>query len=371
MKQISIPFLNPGVKPQDIRNVVKALKSGWLASGPELKRFEEDFAKYTGLPHVIVNSSATAALHIALMAAGIGPGDEVITTPLTYWATSNVILYVGAKPVFVDVEPDTGLISIAEVKKAITKRTKAIIPIHLYGQMVDMQGLSSLARKHRLVIIEDACHAIEARRDGIRPGEKSYAACYSFHAAKNITAGEGGAVAVHNKKDARIVQMLTDSGTDRSSGTRHMAILGYKYSFTNAQAALLIGQLERIDKSWAKRKSIYNRYVSSLKNVTGISLIQQVPHSKHAYHMFTIIVDPARRDVIRSKLKEAGIYADIHYNPVHLEPYYRRLGYKPGMFPNAERIGFGTITLPLYTRLTPKEQEFTIKTVCTIIGGNK
>lgn len=365
---MTIPFLNPNIPQSDIARMVKVVKSGWLTSGPELKELEEKLASYLGIEHVVVDSSGTAALHIALMAAGVGPGDEVITTPLTYWATSNVVLYVGATPVFVDVDPLTGLIDPKKVEKAITKKTKAIIPVHLYGQMADMRSLSKIAKKHKVKIIEDACHAFESERDGVRPGALSFATCHSFHAAKNITAGEGGAVGVHTEKDKKLVSMLTDSGTDRSGKIRHMPILGYKYSFTNAQAALLLGQLTRIDSEWKKRRTKYMAYRKAFEGVPGITLLSEVPNSRHACHMFTIIVNPKKRDDIRAKIRAVGILADVHYNPVHLEPYYvKNFGYMKGMYPEAERIGHGTITLPLYNKLTEKEQTFVIETVKKIV----
>ncbi len=360
---MQIPFLNPNLTGADIQAAVKVLKSGWLATGPELKQFEKDLAAYLGMPHVVTNSSGTAALHTALLALGIGPGDEVITSPLTFWATSNVILFVGAKVVFVDVDPATGLIDPKAVEKAVTKRTKAIMPIHLYGQMADMKALAQIAKKHKLKIIEDAPHAFEASRDGVRPGALSQAACFSFHAAKNITAGEGGAVAVHTPKLAEEVRLYGDSGSDRSGKIRQMTRLGYKYSMSNMQGALLLNQLARIETEWKKRRALYVNYVNALKDVKGIRLIEEVPNSKHACHMFTIIVDPKKRDAIRAALRAAGVFADIHYNPVHLEPYYKKLGYKKGMYPHAEKIGFGTITLPLYTRMKKEEQEYVIAEV--------
>lgn len=364
-----VSFLNPNVLPEDIKAVTNVLKSGWLATGPELKSFETKLAEYMGLPFTVSDSSGTAALHTALLAAGVGPGDEVITTPLTFWATSNVVLFVGAKLVFVDVDPDTGLISVPAIEKAITKKTKAIIPVHLYGQMADMKAIAKIAKKHKLKVIEDAPHALEASRDGVRPGQLSFAACFSFHAAKNITSGEGGAVGVHTAKIAEEVRLYNDSGSDRSGKIRHMTRLGYKYSMTNMQGAMLLGQLARIEKVWKKRRDIFDYYTKALKDVPGITLIRELENAKHGCHMFTIVVDPKKRDAIRASLKEAGVPADIHYNPVHLEPYYMKtLKYKKGMYPVAERIGLGTITLPLYPKLTKAEQEFVVTEVIAAVG---
>src|SRR3989344_4218977 len=187
---MKVQFLKPNLNETDIKEAAKVLKSGWITYGPKTKEFEEALKKHFKVGGAVFNSSGTAALHVALIAAGVRPGDEVVTTPLSYVATSNVILYVGAKPIFVDVEQNTGLIDVAAVRRAITKKTKAIIPVHLYGQMADMKKLAALAKKHNLAIIEDAAHSLESKRDGIMSGQKSFAAAFSFHAAKNITSGE-------------------------------------------------------------------------------------------------------------------------------------------------------------------------------------
>jgi len=362
-----IQFLNPHITGSDIKEAVKAIKSGWLTYSDVSKKFEEDFSEYFGVKETVLNSSGTAALHVSLLAAGVGPGDEVITTPLSYVATSNVILYVGAKPVFVDVEPETGLIDVSKVKKAITRRTKAIIPVHLYGQMADMKKLKRVADKHKLSIIEDACHAIEAKRDGIRPGQASFSACFSFHVAKNITSGEGGAVATSSGLGEKI-RLLSEGGVVKAKNTRFMTMLGYKYSLASFQAALLLGQLKRIDKQHQIRKKLWKYYANKLKNIDGVSFPKEVPNSKHAYHMFIIWVDQKRRDELRKKLEDAGVQTSIHFNPIHLEPYYKKtFGFRAGDFPVAEKLGYSTITLPLYPSLTKKEQDFIISTVKKII----
>lgn len=361
---MQIPFLNPNLNEQDIKQAVRVMRSGWLTYGPDLKKFEKEFGKYIGAKHVIADTSGTAALHTAVLAAGIGKGDEVITTPLSYWATSNAILYVGAKPVFVDVESDTGLIDISKIEEAITKKTKAIIPVHLHGQMVDMKKLARIAKRHKLKIIEDAAHAIEAKRSGVKPGKLSFAACFSFHAAKNITAGEGGAVSVNDKKVAEKIKLYNSAGSDKSGSIRRMVLLGYKYDITNFQGALLLNQMKRIDSNWKKRKVIYERYEREFSNVEGVRFPKTNRGVKHAYHMFVIIVDPKKRNKIRAKLAERGVQTSVHYDPIHLEPYYKKtFKYKKGKFPIAERMGFGTITLPLYPTLSKKQQDYVIKTL--------
>lgn len=361
---MKIQFLNPYITESDIKEAVKAIKSGWLTYNNVSKEFEEKFAKYLGVKETVLNSSGTGALHVSLLAAGVGLGDEVITVPLSYVATSNVILYVGAKPVFVDVEPESGLIDVNKVEKAITKKTKAIIPVHLYGQMADMKKLKRIADKHNLLIIEDACHAIEAERDGIKPGQKSFSACFSFHVAKNITSGEGGAVVVNDENLAEKLRLFGEGGVVKTADTRFMTLLGYKYSLTSFQAALLLSQLKRIEKQYQMRKKLWKYYAENLKKISGISFPKEVPNSKHAYHMFIIWVDPKKRDKIREELKKAGVQTSIHFNPIHLEPYYRkRFGFKRGDFPIAEKLGLSTITLPLYPSLTKKEIDYVIKEV--------
>lgn len=360
---MKIQFLNPNLTSADIKEAVKVLKSGWLTYGDKTRAFEESLAKFLGVKKVIFNSSGTAALHVALLAADISKGDEVITTPLSYVATSNVILYCGAKPVFVDVETGTGNIDVGKIEKAITKKTRAIVPVHLYGQMVDMKKLKKIADKHKILIIEDSAHAIESKRDRIRPGNSSFASCHSFHAAKNITSGEGGAVAVNSEELAEKIKLFCEGGVKKERDNRFMVALGYKYSGTNFQAALLLNQLERIESQHKKREKLWHYYAKKF-TASGINFPKIVPNSKHAYHMFVVWVDPKRRDEIRKKIEGAGIQTSIHYNPIHLEPYYRKtFGYKRGDFPIAERLGFSTITLPLYPSLTKAQQDYVIKKV--------
>ncbi len=363
-----IQFLKPRLISTDIKEAVAILKSGWLAHGGVTRKFEETLSKYLGVKNAVLNSSCTAGMHVSLLAAGVGPGDEVITTPLSYVATSNAILYTGAKPVFVDVEPDTGLLDIDKIEKAITKRTKAILPVHLYGQMVDIKKLKKIVDKHDLIIIEDAAHAIEASRDGVRPGQKSFAASFSFHVAKNITSGEGGAVATNNKNTGEQIKLLCRDGLVRDGSKRIMATFGFRYATTDFQAALLLSQLARVEKQHQQRGKIWHYYAKKFENTKGISFPKLVSNSKHAHHMFIIWVNPKKRDKIRKKIEDAGIETSIHYNPIHLEPYYRkRFGYKSGDFPVAEKLGFSAITLPLYPALTQKEQDYIIDVVKKLV----
>lgn len=366
---MKIPFLKPLITAQDIRAVADVLRSGWLVIGPKTREFEERFASYAGAPHVVATNSCTSSMHLALLALGIGPGDEVITTPLSYVATSNAILHCGARPVFVDVEAHTGLIDPKNIERAITKRTKAILPVHLYGQMADMRAISAIARKHRLAVIEDAAHAIEAQRDGIRPGQKSAGACYSFHVAKNITAGQGGALATHLPRIANHVRFLRRDGIMNVGEKRRMSMLGYKMQITDFQAALLTSQLARISRQHALRVALWGAYAKAFTGVSGIAFPAGHPGSVHASHMFVVWVDPRRRDAIRAGLARAGIETSIHYDPIHHEPHYRKtFGFRKGDFPIAERLGRSTITLPLYPTLTRHQQQYVIKKLKAIVS---
>jgi dTDP-4-amino-4,6-dideoxygalactose transaminase len=347
---MKVDFLQPGIRNEDILRAIKSLRSGWLVPDKYTLEFEKKLGQYLR-GEAVMTSSCTAALHIALIMAGVGKGDEVITTPLSWVATANVILYQGAKPVFVDVDPRTGLIDIEKIH--ITQKTKAVIPVHLYGQMVDMRALRRKVGK--VCIIEDAAHALEAERDGICPGEKGIA-CFSFHAAKNITCGNGGAIV---SPDSEYATLLRRHGVVNRDGKRVQMELGYKYESTDFQAALLIGQLKRIEETRMARRKVFNRYRDAFEGM--IDFPDEVPGT-HACHMFVIWVDPKRRDKIRQKLYEKGIQTSIHYEPIHLEPYYREMGFKAGMFPIAEKLGSSTITLPTYA-LSKTKQDYVIKEV--------
>lgn len=369
---MKVEFYRHNLDEADIARLVEVCRGVFLTTGQDVKRFEEAFARYLGVGYSVGVTSCTAGLHIALLAVDVGPGDEVITTPMTFAATSNTVLYTGATPVFVDVEPDTGLISADAVERAITPRTKAIIPVHLYGQMADMRRLKAIADRAGVSLIEDCAHAIESERDGVKPGQISDAASFSFYATKNITSGEGGAVTANSAKINDKLRLLRQHGMSASAADRYtgvyrhwdLELLGWKYNMTNLQAALLEGQLDRIAGLWERREAISRRYEDGFRGVEGLGFPIVRPGAKSARHLFTIWVNPARRDEVLADLQARGVGVAVNYRAVHLLHYYQqRMAIPRGTFPEAERIGDSTVTLPLYPKLTDAEIDYVIESV--------
>ncbi|MCL4492440.1 MAG: DegT/DnrJ/EryC1/StrS family aminotransferase [Nitrospirae bacterium] len=376
---MKIEFYRHNIDDEDLKNVEEVLRSIFITTGNTVRTFENNLMAYLDINNVIGLTSCTAALHLCLLAWGIGEGYEVITTPMSFCATSNAILHAGATPVFVDVEEDTGNINAQLIETKITERTKAIIPVHLYGQMCDMKKIRQIADKYNLIIIEDAAHCIEGIRDGYRVGQLGDAACFSFYATKNITSGEGGAIATNNSEKAELIRMLRLHGIDRSAADRYtkkyqhwdMPILGWKYNMDNIQASLLIGQLERIDVLWKRRDEISRKYEDEFSSLRGVRLMKTVPDSRHARHLFTIQVAEGKRDVILTSLQEQGVGVAVNYRPIHFLKYYReRFGYKQGDFPVAEGIGARTISLPLYPKLKDEGVEYVILCVQDVMRSN-
>lgn len=367
-----VEYFKHSIDDNDINNAQNVLRSIFITTGDVVINFENKLTIYLTSKNVIGVTSCTAALHLSLLAWDIGEGDEVITTPMSFCATSNAILHSGAVPVFVDVEEETGNINAGLIETKITKKTKAIIPVHLYGQMCDMKKIRQIADRYGLIVIEDAAHCIEGIRDGVKVGQLGDAACFSFYATKNITSGEGGAIAVHDTEKDKLLKMLRLHGIDSSAADRYtvrykhwdMSVLGWKYNMDNIQAALLIGQLERIDELWKRRDEIWRRYDEAFKDVKGISTMKTVPGSRHARHLFTIQVLEDERDSVFHSLQEKGVGVAVNYRAIHLLKYYReRFGYKKGDFPVAERIGARIVSLPLYPGLKNEEIEYVINCV--------
>lgn len=374
----TIPFYMHDLGEAELAEIGKVLAGPILTTGETVSLFEARFAAQLGCRHAIGVTSCTGALHLSLLALGIGPGDEVITTPMTFVATAAAILEAGATPVFVDVEPDTGNIDAACITEAITTRTKAILPVHLYGQMCDMRAIRSIADQHGLRVIEDAAHCIEGERDGMRPGQLGNTACFSFYATKNLTCGEGGAVITNDESLAEKLRLLRLHGMTKTAADRHregykhwdMRLLGWKYNMDNIQAAMLLPQLERLESNWAKRNQLARAYESRLDSIPGITWPTSRHATRHARHLFPVWIAGQRRDAVIDALQRAGIGVVVNYRPVHLLSYFRNtFGFKPGDFANAETIGDQTVSLPLYPRMPIVHVDRVVKTLSDELLG--
>ena len=373
---VKVEFYKHNIGEEEKKKVLECLDGIFLTTGSYVADFEEQFAIYLNLKYAVGLSSCTAALHLSLLALGIGEGDEVITTPMTFIATATAIMHTSAKPVFVDVEPDTALIDPDRIESAITKRTKVIIPVHLYGQMCDMRRIRAIANKYNLKIVEDAAHCIEGKRDGVGPGQLGDIACFSFYATKNITSGEGGAVATNDEELAKKVKLLRTHGMSKEAANRYsgtyqhwdMIECGWKYNMDNIQAAMLLPQLRKIDDHWAKRNSLYKEYVNYLNRIPEIDFPKIASNSKSAYHLFTIWVDENRRDEFLKKMGKTGIGVAVNYWAIHLLTYFRNtFGFKKNDFPLAERIGNRTISLPFHLRLQSKDIKYVVSMLKNIL----
>lgn len=372
---MKIDFFKHNVKRVDINNVIRVLQTIFLTTGDDVAEFERELALYTGNKYGIGLTSCTDALFLAAKYLGFKPGDEIITTPLSFIATANVIEYCGSTPVFVDVEADTGNINADLIESAITKKTKGIILTHLYGQMCDMKKIAKIAQKYSLKVIEDAAHCIEGERDGIKVGQLSEAACYSFYPTKNITSGEGGAITTNNKDMYEWLKSARSHGMTKNAADRYtkryqhydMEFLGYKCNMTNIQAALVINQLKRIDNLLERREKIAQIYNKGFAKNNAVSRPNVKQQSRHARHLYTIWVDQMKRDSLLSELGDQGIGVAVNFRVIHLMKYYRdKYGFETGAFPIAEKIGNSTITLPFYPKLSSKEVKHVIQTVNTL-----
>jgi len=365
-----VEFYRHGLGPEEARAAAEVLGTLFLTTGPACARFEAVFADYLDVAHAVTVANATLGLELALAVAGVGPGDEIITTPMTFVATSNAALKLGAKPVFVDVEPTTGNLDAELVEAAITPHTKAILPVHLYGLMCDLPALRAIADRHGLMLIADAAHAVEARRFGLGSAGLADMAVYSFYATKNLTCGEGGAVATNHPELAEKLKRLRMHGMSKGAADRYsgryqhwdMLELAWKANLSDIAAAMLLPQLPKLAGWLARREEIAGRYEAAFAEMDNVDFPRVPEGAVSARHLFTIWVN--RRDEFLAGLQERGIGAAVNYRAVHLLSYYReRLGYAAGAFPAAERIGEATISLPLYPGLTDAEVARVIQAV--------
>lgn len=381
-----LPYHQPLLGADEEASVLETMRSGWITTGPKTKAFEQQLAGYVGAQHCVAVNSCTAALHLALEAVGVGPGDEVITSPITFASTANVIVHQGATPVFVDVEPDTINLDASLLEAAITPKTKAVIPVHLFGQACDMDAINAIARRRGLAVIEDAAHAIGADYKGQRIGGSGNLTAFSFYATKNITSGgEGGALTTNDAALAERVAIMSLHGISRdawkrysASGYKHWDIIcpGYKYNMFDLQAAVALPQLAKIEAFWDRRVALKARLDAALRDIPEIRLPVWRPGSKHAYHLYPIIVRTeeltADRDAIMDAIQAANVGVGVHFRAVHLHPYYMEAwGFRRGMFPHAEYYSDRTISLPLYPKMTDADADDVIAVVQDVIAAHR
>lgn len=371
-KKMKIEFYKHSLGDEEKKSVMETLDSYFLTSGPKTKQFEEEFAYYMKSKFCIGLSSCTQGLFLVLKAMGITAKDKIIVPAMTFIATSNAVLHAGGQVVFCDVDPKTALIDLNKIEDILKKDkdVRGIIPVHLYGQMVDMHSLSQLAEKYSVKIIEDCAHCVEGERDNVKPGQLSYAAVFSFYATKNIACGEGGAVVTNDANLADRLKIIRLHGMSKSAIDRHvhyqhwdMEELGYKANMFDIQAALLLPQMKKIDNQLSIREKLAKKYENAFLT-EGIEFPICLPGIRHARHLFTIWVNPTKRDIFLEFIQNKGIGIAVNYRAVHLRSFYREnFGYKKGDFPVAEMIGDRTLTLPLYPKLTDEEVEYIIKQV--------
>ena len=372
-----VPFAPPAIGSEEIDEVVATLESGWLTTGPRVRRFEEAFAAYVGAPHAVAVSSCTAALHLSLLASGAGPGDEVITTPLTFCATANTIVHTGATPVFADIDQKTMNLDPVAAADAVSGRTRALLPVHFAGRPVDALALQPLAARHGLTLIEDAAHAVESVSRVGKIGSTADFTCFSFYATKNLTTGEGGMVTTTSPDRADRLRIASLHGMSRDAWARYLpgaradydvVMPGFKYNMMDIQAAIGLHQLAALDARLCRREAIWRRYEAALAHLPLTLPASPEPGTRHARHLFTILVDVdvcgLSRDALQKALAERGVSTSVHFRALHLQPFYaNRFGLRRGMFPCAEFISDRTLSLPLSAALSDDDVDAVIDAV--------
>lgn len=369
MSDAPIPYGRHEIDESDIAAVVAVLRGDWLTTGPMVERFEAAFAAFTGASHAVAVSNGTAALHLCMLAAGIGPGDEVIVPALTFAASANCVRYVGATVVFADVRPDTLTVDVSQVESLITPRTRAIVAVDYAGLPADLAALAALATRHGLLLVEDGCHAPGAEYRGARVGSIADCTTFSFHPVKHLTTGEGGMITTNDATVATRLRTLRNHGITSDQRARHalgtfeydMVTLGYNYRLPDVQCALGLSQLARLPLSLDRRRALAARYLEQLAPLPGIDF-QTVPDDRtHAWHLFPVRLTgtsvPERRLALYRELRAQGIHANVHYRPVHLLSYYRELGYPADLCPVARQAYDGLLSIPMWHGLTDAAQQ--------------
>jgi dTDP-4-amino-4,6-dideoxygalactose transaminase len=368
-----LPFTRPSIDEATVSAVAEVLRSGWLASGPKVAQLEAELSQYCGGRPVRTQTSATAGLEMALLACGIGPGDEVITPALSFVATANVIMRVGARPVFVDVGLDSRNIDLAQAERAVTPHTRAIMPVHFAGLPVDMDGLYALAQRHNLRVIEDAAHAIGSSWRGRRIGSFGDLVCFSFHPNKNMTTIEGGAISGGSPKELQAIELNRWHGQVRLAADAVDTLLpGGKANLSDVAAAVGLGQLRQLEEFNARRRLLVARYFELWGEGAPLRLPER-GDAGHSWHVFTPLLPLPQLRITRLEYIEAmkarGIGVGVHYQAIHLFSCYRALGYHDGQFPNAERIGRETVTLPLFPGMQLADVDRVVEATNAILAG--
>ena len=382
-EQLSIPFSRPTIEEEDIAEVVDSLRSGWITSGPKVRRFEETFKQCLGANHAIAVTSATAGLHILLTALGIGTGDEVIVPAMTWVSTANMVELVGATAVIADVDSATLQLDPMEVERLISPRTKAVIPVHYAGEPADLDAIRAKLKGRDILLIEDAAHALGTSYKGEKIGNNSFAAIFSFHPIKNITTGEGGMIVCQDELLAQKLTRLRFHGINRDAWKRYgsnavphydVEFPGYKYNLTDLQAALGIHQMAKLDRFNARREHLAQRYDRLLKDIPGVTTLGRVSYqATHAWHLYIIRLDTNKlgycRDQVMEKMAQEKIGLGLHFHPLHLHSYYQsKYRYLPEDLPQATKAGAEIISLPLYPSLNEAQQTRVVETLAKVVA---
>ena len=380
--ELYIPYGRHWISDDDIQSVVDVLESDWLTQGPKIEEFEKEISAYCGSKYSVVFNSGTSALHAAFSVLGLDKDDEFITTPNTFVATANAGLHTGIKPIFVDIEEDTGNLNTSKVEERITERTRLIVPVHYSGHPVDMGKIYEIAERKNLYVIEDACHALGAKYKGYKTGGCNYSdmTVFSFHPVKHITTGEGGAVLTNNKDFYKKLLMSRSHGIEKRSFINkpdgdwyyEMQSLGYNYRMTDIQAALGISQLRKSDKFIDRRKEIARLYDSEFKDNPWFDIPPVRSYASSSYHLYPIRFKDGfkeKKKEIFLKLKEEKLGVQVHYIPVYWHPFYKNMGYKKGICPIAEDFYFKELSLPIYPAMKGEEQRYVIEGINTVMSG--